>query len=131
MLDLFRSFSHRVHANVRSARVRRRSGRMYQRKIFRIFVGTKSSGICPMGNFSSGPFSSSVCGRRLWLHLRMTTPSLRSSSPGLLRMIVFSVVASVMQNCYSAPVRSIQRFISCCELAVRQRKGMCCSCAYS
>ena len=65
-------------------------------------------GGAPMSSFESGAFSIVLDGRSLWLHLRMIVPSLSNSKPGLLRIIVLSVVSSVKQNGYSAPVMSSQ-----------------------
>ena len=81
---------------------------------------TDRSGICPEAMRSSGPSSCPSPGRLLWLHLRITVPSFISTSPGLLLMTVWSVVASVEQNGYSAPVISRHTSTALSELAVRQ-----------
>ena len=62
-----------------------------------IFLAALTSGILPISVFSRGlPARSAILGRSLWLHFLMMVPSFSSSSPGLLRITVFSVVSSVI-----------------------------------
>ena len=75
--------THFVHCQVRSASVRTKSG------------STKHSTIS-VTRWETSSGGSSAVGSPLWLHLLMTTPWRSSSSPGLLRMTVLSVVPSVM-----------------------------------
>ena len=99
--------------------------------ILRILPGIGSSGILPYIVASILSLIRWKSGRLLWLHLLMMVPSFRSSNPGLLLIIVFSVVSSVEQKGYSAPVMSIQCAMAFSVLAVRQQNGMLCAVAYS
>ena len=96
-LLFLRRLTHFVHIHVRSAKERSASGSTNQSSSRVIFPGTESCGICPISLCSSGidSRSGSICGRLLWLHLRITVPALSSNRPGLLRMMVFSVISSV------------------------------------
>ena len=89
-------FIHLVHAHRRSAKVSKNSGNTNQSTILVMRVVTLVGSILPMLSLFSGAFSVSCLGKALWLHLLITTPSLMSISPGLLLIIVFSVVPSVM-----------------------------------
>ena len=93
---------------------------MNHKTISNILAGTLSFGIFPKLDWLIGRDSLASLGRLLWLHLLMIVPSFSNKSPGLLRMIVFKTASSVMQNGYSAPVRSIHRLIAFVVLAVRQ-----------
>lgn len=88
--------THFVHCQVRSASVRTKSGSTKHSTISVTRWETSSGGVLPRALFSKGLASSSAVGSPLWLHLLMTTPWRSSSSPGLLRMTVLSVVPSVM-----------------------------------
>ena len=114
--------THFVHIHSLSATVSRNKGSTNQSSSRSIFPGTESSGIWPMGRLSRGSvhWSSSMTGRRLWLHLPMTVPWWSKSSPGLLRMMVFRVISSVWQKGYSAPVMSRQWLMAPSVLAVKQ-----------
>ena len=96
------------------------SGRMYHRAMMNIFSDIDSFGILPIFSFSRRSVNSYSSGILLRLHLRMMTPSFSSTRPGLLRMMVCSVVSSVWQKVYSAPVRSRQPRMPRYPLAVRQ-----------
>ena len=100
--------------------VRTRRGTAKLSSIFAIFLSGDSSGRWPMGNWWSGALRVSAVGRKWWLHLRITCPPFSSSSPGLLRMMVFSVVASQVQKGYYAPVRLRHRSMPLSPLDVRQ-----------
>src|SRR5574344_80317 len=117
-LSLF--LTHFDQAHILSAKVSTTRGKMNQSIIFIILPGMESEGTCPTSTFSSLPLRSYSSGRLLWLHLRILVPFLSNSIPGLLRMIVFSVVSSVLQNGYSAPDISHQRVRALPVLAVKQ-----------
>ena len=122
---------HFVHAQSRSAIVRAMSGTKNVSSTMSRRSGVLSFCAFPMGNCSSGAVRSSVCGSALWLHLPIIVPSFSRISPGLLRIIVFSVVSSALQNVYSAPVKSRQRSMSSFVDAVRHKKSTPFSSAYS
>ena len=112
--------SHLLHAQRRSAMVSIISGSTNHSSSLAILPGTLSPGIRPVSLSSRRFVSCCSLGRRLWLHFRITVPCFKSIRPGLLRIIVFSVVSSVVQKGYSAPVMSHQRFRAISLLAVRQ-----------
>ena len=109
-----------VHAHVRSAKTRSMSGMKKQSTTFIIVLPRLLDGMAPMSSFDNGALRLALEGRSLWLHFCIMVPSFSSSNPGLLRMMVLSVVSSVKQNGYSAPVMSAQWSMSFFPEAVRQ-----------
>ena len=108
------------HAQSLSASVRRSSGSTNHVMMDSTRLAVVSSGCRPSSMRSSLSVSWYSSGRRLWLHFRITRPDLMRTSPGLLRITVCRVVASVEQNGYSAPVMSRHRSMARSVLAVRQ-----------
>ena len=106
----FRRFLRRyfVQVHVRSAKTSRISGMKNKSTTFIMVLPRLVDGMAPMSSFGSGALRLALDGKSLWLHFRIIVPSFSSSNPGLLRMMVLSVVSSVKQNGYSAPVMSAQ-----------------------
>lgn len=89
---------------MRSAKTSSSNGRKNQRHTSPMVLPMLLLGMCPMSSLLMGPCRLLPAGRSLCPHFLIMVPSFRSRSPGLLRMMVLSVVSSVMKNGYSAPV---------------------------
>src|SRR5574344_992846 len=120
ILDSSLCLTHDVHAHSLSASVSRNSGMTNHDNIHAMLPDTWFWGIMPIAECCMSTLVMLSSGSALWLHLPMMRPSCITTRPGLLLITVRSVVASVRQNGYSAPVMSFHRSISLSLLAVRQ-----------
>ena len=114
------SFTQRVQAQSLSAIQSNINGQKNHKMSFVVLVVMSCD--CAFIKFvcSIFPFKSLSFGKSWQLHLLIIVPFLSNNKPGLLRIIVFNVVASVLQKGYSAPVISRQKLMPFSPLAVRQ-----------
>ena len=105
-LSFFHLLRLRMRSHTKSPTVKASSGAINHMKTSRSLWNVVFLLKCPAGSWSSGAFSWYSSGRLEELHLFITTPFFSNTSPGLERIMVFSMISSATAKGYSAPVFS-------------------------